>query len=84
MSVPRAVIRLSFRREELAKAIYEAVEPDNKLLPKGLEIRSSIEGRTLSFEVYCDKGLGSLWSTLDDLLACIQTAERVLKALLED
>ena len=75
-----AFLRLRYDSEEVARAVYEAVEPDNRPLPEGLVIRGRVEGNTVVFEVSCEKGLGSLWSTLDDLLACIQTAERALRA----
>ena len=75
-----AFIRLRYDSEEIARAVYEAVEPDNRSLPKGLVIRGRVEGKAVVFEISCEKDLGSLWSTLDDLLACIQTAERALRA----
>ena len=80
-SAPEARLRLAYPSERLAKAIYDAVRPDNELLPEGLRIRTVLRGRQVEFSVECGKGLGSLWATLDDLLACVQAAERALKAL---
>jgi len=77
----KAILRLRLQDGRLARALYEAVKPDNELLPEGLEVRGSVKGSLVGFEVSCSKGLGSLWATLDDLLACLQTAEKALRAL---
>ncbi len=76
----RAELRLSYP-EELAKAIYDAIKPDNERLPPGLAIETRLSGRAVELVVECEKSLESLWATLDDLLACVQAAERTLRAL---
>mgnify|MGYP000029321091 CR=1 FL=1 len=76
---PEAQLRLAFRSEEEARAIYEAIRPDNELLPQGLSIEGALSGHVVELHVVCEKGLESLWATLDDLLACVQAAERALE-----
>jgi len=76
-----AHLRLSYSSEGEAKAIYDAVAPDNKPLPPGLKIEMALDGRELLIDVSCLRGLESLWATLDDLLSCIQVAERALRAI---
>jgi len=76
-----AHLRLCYQSGEEAKAIHDAVAPDNKPLPPGLKIEMALEGRELLVDVSCLKGLESLWATLDDLLSCIQVAERALRAI---
>ena len=76
---PEAHLRLAFGSEEEARAIHEAIRPDNELLPRGLSMRSATSGRVVELHVVCKKGLESLWATLDDLLACVQAAERALE-----
>lgn len=77
----KACIKLRYASEEEARAIYDAVLPDNERLPPGLRMRTSVSGRELIIEVSCSKGLESLWATLDDLLSCIQVAERALNVI---
>ena len=77
----RAELRLSYPEEELAKAIYDAIRPDNERLPPGLAIETRLSGRAVELVVECEKSLESLWATLDDLLACVQAAERSLRSL---
>lgn len=76
-----AELRLVYSDEAFAKAIYEAVRPDNELLPGGLQIRGALKGSSIELEIACWKNVESLRATLDDLLACIQAAERALKAV---
>ena len=76
-----ARIRFSYDDEALARAVHEAVEPDNRPLPEGLSVRGWVEGKHVIFEVSCSKSLGSFWATIDDLLACVQTAEKALRAV---
>jgi len=76
-----ARLRLTYQDERVAKAIYDSVRPDNIFLPRGLKIRGSLKGSYVEFKVICQKSLESLQATLDDLLACIQAAERALGAL---
>jgi len=37
----------------------------------------------VELHVVCERGLESLWATLDDLLACVQAAERALRNVRE-
>ncbi|RLF36526.1 MAG: hypothetical protein DRN03_03550, partial [Thermoplasmata archaeon] len=59
------------------------IRPDNELLPQGLRIEGALSGRVVELHVMCEKGLESLWATLDDLLACVQAAERALRNVRE-
>ncbi len=76
-----AELKLTYPDELAAKAIYDAVRPDNELLPQGLEIRALARGSSVELRVICRKSLESLQATIDDLLACVQAAERALKAI---
>ena len=74
-------ITIEYRDKETARAIQSAIEPDNITLPDGVHILTSLEGSSLSIEIDCERSLGSLVLTLDDLLSCIQTAEQTLVKL---
>ena len=75
-----AWIRLRYEDESTAKAVHEAISPDNYQAPEGIDIQAVREGATLRIWVRTQR-LRSLLPTLDDLLACIQAAERALEAL---
>ena len=75
-----ARIRLRYEDEATAKAVHEAISPDNYQAPEGIDVQAVREGATLRRWVKT-KRLRSLLPTLDDLLACIQAAERALEAL---
>ena len=78
-----AELKLVYPDEASAKAIYEAVRPDNELLPRGLEIKGALKGSSVELKVVCQKSMESLQATLDDLMACVQAAERALEAVRE-
>ena len=80
----QAMIKLSYEDEKTARAIHDAVGPDNENLPEGLRISSSTSGNLLRLEISCEKSLESFWATLDDLLACIQAAERAILSVAQE
>jgi hypothetical protein len=57
----------------------EAITPDNTEASQGISIRAHVEDATLLMTVNCTKGVGSLLATLDDLISCIQSAEKALE-----
>jgi len=58
-----------------------AVSPDNKGAPAGTEIEISTSGGKLIIRVASSSDLQSFLRTVDDLLFCIQTAERAIASL---
>jgi tRNA threonylcarbamoyladenosine modification (KEOPS) complex Pcc1 subunit len=80
-NVAEAEIILRFPNEDTAQAVAEAVTPDNLQVPEGLNLVMDRKGEELSIKVRCSKGVGSLLSTLDDLLSCINAAEKSLNGL---
>lgn len=76
-----ATLRIFFDDVKTAKAIFLAVEPDNLRVPPKLSIRSRVTGRCLEIYVSCRNRIETLIQTLDDLLSCIQVAERSIKSL---
>jgi hypothetical protein len=73
-----AELTLRYRDEETAKAVEEAVSPDNFQAPEGLELDVKRIKSEINIRVRCPKGVGSLLSTLDDLLSCLGAAEKAL------
>lgn len=74
-------ITIRYSSPEAAEAIMRAIAPDNLGTPEGMSIEAHVDGSTLSVDVVSSRGLGSLVSTLDDLLSCVQAAEAALKQL---
>jgi hypothetical protein len=77
-----ADLKLRYHKEETARAIFEAISPDNYQAPKGLELRVERIGTEITVKILCPKGVGSLISTLDDLLSCLGAAEKALNGVL--
>lgn len=74
-------ITIKYRDEETARAVKRAIEPDNLSLPEEIEINCDVDGLNLIIDVKCSRSIGSLVLTLDDLLSCVQAAERALQEL---
>ena len=74
-------IKIKYSDENTARAIQKAITPDNIGAPDGMHIMTLVEGATLEIEVFSDRSIGSLVSTLDDMLSCIQAAEKTLEEL---
>lgn len=64
-----------------AKAVARSVLPDNMNTFSDLQIRTWSEGTTVKIKVLCIDRLETVLATLDDLLACMQVAERALRAV---
>lgn len=69
-----ATLRIRYRDEETARAVWEAVSPDNFKAPQGIKIEAETVGGELRVSIACSRGLGSLIATVDDLLSCVQAA----------
>jgi hypothetical protein len=48
-------------------------------IPEGITLNANVIESSLIIQVQCTKSLGSLVSTLDDLLSCIQSAEKSIE-----
>jgi hypothetical protein len=77
-----ADLKFRYPDEETAKAVAEAISPDNYQAPKSLELSVERIGKEITVKVFCPKGVGSLISTLDDLLSCLSAAEKALNGVL--
>jgi hypothetical protein len=78
MPEANTVIKIEYKDKETALAIQKSVTPDNLELPDGIHIFLAVLGSTLEIEVMSERSIGSLVSTLDDLLSCIQAGEKAL------
>jgi tRNA threonylcarbamoyladenosine modification (KEOPS) complex Pcc1 subunit len=75
-----AKISLRYSTEREAKAVAEAVSPDNLKTPQGLKVITEQEGVMVITTIECELRLETFIATINDLLSCIQVAERALGA----
>ncbi len=76
----RVEITLPYKDPETAASIREATAPDNQEAPPGVTIDSTLRNATLHITVTAT-GMATLIATVDDLLSCIQAAEKALKEI---
>ena len=76
-----AELTLRYPDEETARAVAEAVSPDNYQAPEGMEVSVKRRKTEIDVRVRCPKGVGSLIQTLDDLLSCLAAAAKTLGSL---
>jgi hypothetical protein len=74
----RATIKILFSDEGTARAIWTAISPDNFQTPAGITVSTKITGGKLTASIACLRGVKTLIATIDDLLSCIQSAERAI------
>ena len=75
----KTMIQIDYGEVNTAKAIQKAITPDNLTVPDGMHIITLVNGTVLEIEVHTDRSIGSLVATLDDMLSCIQAAERAIE-----
>jgi len=71
-----AELRISYENEREAKAVSQAVSPDNTKVPSGLSIKTTQRESEVLTRIRCELRLQTLIATIDDLLSCIATAEK--------
>jgi len=74
-----AEIRLCYSASKEAKAVSEAISPDNIDAPFGLSIQTFCSKNTVTTIVrYEEDNIMTFLSTIDDILRCVSTAEKAL------
>jgi len=76
-----ATITVRYLDEGTARAVCTAISPDNFRAPAGIAVNAETRDGELRISVACSRGLGSLIATVDDLLSCVQAAERAIEGL---
>jgi len=71
-----AEISLSYKTRKQAKAIADAVTPDNVRIPEGLAIETVMRERKVLTRIACRSSMLTFIATIDDLLAATSLAER--------
>jgi hypothetical protein len=74
-------IAIRYKDEDTAKTVNLAIKPDNINLPEEIQIVTTVKGSSLLIEIESNRSLGSFINTLDDILSCVQAAEKALGEL---
>ena len=77
----RVQITIHYNDPETAASIRDATAPDNQETPTGVTIDSTVHDATLHITVTSTAGMATLIATVDDLLSCIQAAEKALQEI---
>ena len=76
-----AEILLEYEDDDFARAIANAVSPDNSKTPKGLTVCTTCENAKVITKVNCKCKFQTFTSTIDYLLFCVAIAERSLNVV---
>ena len=74
----QAEVILEYDNIKVAEAIARAVSPDNFKTPKGLSIRTVRKANKVITNLHHSGKFSTFIATIDDLLFCVSTAEKVL------
>ena len=77
----QATITLEYKDEKTAKAIAQAVSPDNLKTPIGLHVKTERNANKVITQIDCEGKLATFTATIDDLLFSVSTAEKALKTI---
>jgi hypothetical protein len=76
-----ATITLEYCDAKTADAIANGVSPDNFKTPSGIFVKTIRKGSQVFTEIKTEGKLATFIATIDDLLFCVSTAEKTLRAV---
>jgi hypothetical protein len=77
-----ARITLVYKEAREAKAVSEAISPDNLKTPRNLSVETYAENKTVVTLIkYDGDNMGTFSSTIDDVLSCVAVAEKAFSAI---
>ena len=77
----RVKLSFSFNSSRAAKAVEEALRPDNIDFPEGLSMKQSVRENELYIEFYSDGKMETLLNTVDEVLASVSAAVGALRGV---
>ena len=77
----RVSITLRYGEERAARSVAEALSPDNLDAPQGIRVKSLASGNNIIAVVEGERSLETIVSTIEDLLSCVQAAERAIGSI---
>lgn len=75
----KAEIALEYDDLKTARAVADAVSPDNLKTPKGLHVKTERKGKKVVTQIESAGKFPTFIATIDDLLFSVSTAEKVLQ-----
>ena len=79
----QAELKLEYDDPRVARAVADAISPDNFKTPAGLSIKTTIEARKVVTNINSRAKFSTFIATIDDLLFCASTAEKTLQTIRE-
>ena len=76
-----ATVTLEYADAKTAKAVANAVSPDNFKTPIGLQVKTVREQNKVVTQIQCECKLATFTATIDDLLFSASTAEKTLRII---
>jgi len=76
-----ATVTLEYADEKLARAVADAVSPDNFKTPPRLSVKTVMEQGKVVTTIKCEGKFATFTATIDDLLFNATAAEKALKAV---
>ncbi|KXA89289.1 hypothetical protein AKJ57_05515 [candidate division MSBL1 archaeon SCGC-AAA259A05] len=74
----KAKISCSYKDESISRAVASSIQPDNLDAPENVDIETCRSGREVKTKVKVEGEIETLLATLEDLLACTSTAEKMI------
>lgn len=79
----RIEISLTYPNKRTAQSVAQAVSPDNLNVPQNMTIETKIRGSTVVTVTESGKSLETIISTIEDILSCVEGAEKALNSVRE-
>ena len=76
-----ATVTLEYADAKIAKAVANAVSPDNFKTPICLQVNTVREQNKVVTYIQCEGKLATFTATIDDVLFSVSTAEKTLNIL---
>jgi len=77
----RTRITVNFDSKREARAVADALAPDNVDASKQVRVKTVVRGKAVEASVNCRGRLETFIATIDDLLSCMLAAEKTLHAV---
>lgn len=74
----KAKVSCSYEDKSTSEAVASSIQPDNLDTPEGVDVKTRRVGKRVESEIKVEGEIETLLATLEDLLSCTSTAERVI------
>lgn len=74
----KAEISCKYENDSISNTIVSSIQPDNIDSPESVNIKTEQEGEKVKTEIEIDGEIETLLNTIEDLLSCTATAEKII------